>query len=326
MANWNNAFEQEPVDSAALTDGNEAIQATKVAVRERMEVEHEFGPNASIGVSQGKHKAGSAIIYSDSQPSTNPGGSALSSGDKGRLWYNTSAGRLYRWTGGGWDPIRTSRVFYTSTEPSDAIQGDLFYDTSKSSLSINTAATGSPENFFNISDGWDFRFTQSAANPNTTPPTRPSGQTISGSLDTGRLHIDTAAGKLYHYNGTGWDLVYTFNNYSISGTVTNKTISQQNADSVTQESVFTALKGALPGGTYIASGSFIYFQAGVKRFMTVSQASVTDASITIKGTRSGGTEGLVSLTFNNVANFLSESPTNVDDSTCSMDISLFGVS
>jgi len=79
---WNTgagSFEASPADGDQISEGAGKIRGTRIAVRERMAVEHDFGTGGGLG-DTGKHLEGSARAYiQDTTPSDT---------DEGRIWFS----------------------------------------------------------------------------------------------------------------------------------------------------------------------------------------------------------------------------------------------
>lgn len=139
----------------------------------------------------------------------------------GDLWIDTDDNnKLHRWNGTSWTAYRDTHLdylidvvdgktttFYSSTEPSEAVENDIWYDTGshkiKRKLSNNTwaditnealkAALDSAATAQATADGKIRSFAQTTA---------PTGMTAN---DVGDLWIDTDDNnKLYRWSGTGW--------------------------------------------------------------------------------------------------------------------------
>lgn len=100
---WNTTFNNSPSGSANLADGDDRIRETRVAVDERQQREHYWG-NGDTNSNHGLHKEGSAVAYyASTAPTKRPDGvDSLTSLDEGRLFYNSSTGILYVYSGSAW--------------------------------------------------------------------------------------------------------------------------------------------------------------------------------------------------------------------------------
>lgn len=107
---WDASFEAEPNNDTSPVIIDDSVREVKTNVRAVVGDEHEFDL-AETG-RQGEHKAGSAKAYHQSdetEPTTRPGGAALSADDAGRLNVVTNAelgGReMDVWDGSDWEPV-----------------------------------------------------------------------------------------------------------------------------------------------------------------------------------------------------------------------------
>lgn len=98
---WNASFEASPINTDKVGDGNEAFQYERIAIRERLNSEHEWDPAAvSPQARHGVHRQGSAVCWFQSSKPTNlPGGAQLGSSDIGRIWINSDSKVPYVWNG-----------------------------------------------------------------------------------------------------------------------------------------------------------------------------------------------------------------------------------
>jgi len=91
-------FPSSPTNQELISEGNEAIQATRAALIERMQTEHLLNTSDAMPqVKHGMHKEGSAKAYKNtSTPTVRPDGfTPLDTEDKGRLWYKGDGRGLY---------------------------------------------------------------------------------------------------------------------------------------------------------------------------------------------------------------------------------------
>lgn len=92
---WTSTFEANPPGSEAKSQGDNRIREHKEAVRERAEIEHDWGPSGAND--DGKHLAGSACaFYQSSEPAATSSGATLA--PSGRLLVRSDAqNQLYVW-------------------------------------------------------------------------------------------------------------------------------------------------------------------------------------------------------------------------------------
>jgi hypothetical protein len=89
---WDSAFEASPADSDELKYGASEIRELKLAISERLEVEHTFKAN-------GKHDPGKvSCVYSGTTAQI----AALTGMSAGAFAYNTDTGQFSRYTGAAW--------------------------------------------------------------------------------------------------------------------------------------------------------------------------------------------------------------------------------
>jgi hypothetical protein len=104
---WTTAFELIPAGSDLLSTVDTAIQGGKVAVRERMEREHNWGV-AGTQSKHGWHRAGSAMaFYQATAPTTkmDPAASALDADDAGRIFIDSDDFISFVWDGSAWQGL-----------------------------------------------------------------------------------------------------------------------------------------------------------------------------------------------------------------------------
>lgn len=95
---WNTSYENSPAAGDNPGGGDNAIRNLKTSVSTRVGKEHYFPTDDNLG-RQGIHRQGSAVAYfTDSEPQLRPpstGGTAFEEDiDEGRLWIDTSTGKL----------------------------------------------------------------------------------------------------------------------------------------------------------------------------------------------------------------------------------------
>jgi len=106
---WNESFENKPGDTDIVAEGPARIRETKKGVRERIEVEHYFGP--SEGSVPGAHK------FPFGNTAGRPGGVS------GRIYINTEKLAIEYYDGSSWKeiadrfPSGTKLLFPMSTPP-----------------------------------------------------------------------------------------------------------------------------------------------------------------------------------------------------------------
>lgn len=101
---WDTSYEASPAGGDSPTSGDDEMRSTKLAIRERAELEHIWGTGeASAG--HGWHREGSAKAYfQDAAPTNRPdNATSLTSDDAGRLWFDDNdSDRFYFYTGSTW--------------------------------------------------------------------------------------------------------------------------------------------------------------------------------------------------------------------------------
>lgn len=93
---WNASYENSPAAGDNPGGGDNAIRNLKTSISTRLAKEHRFPTDENLG-RQGIHRAGSAFPFiSESEPQLRTDGTDFENGiDEGRLWINSSNGRMY---------------------------------------------------------------------------------------------------------------------------------------------------------------------------------------------------------------------------------------
>lgn len=90
---WNAAFAAEPREKSAIGAGDDAIVRFKAAVADILGREHYFELSGSNPAMQGYLRGGSGKAFvQETSPTVRPNGTAFDETDKGRLWYQPTAG------------------------------------------------------------------------------------------------------------------------------------------------------------------------------------------------------------------------------------------
>lgn len=142
LAQWSAAYETEPADSDAISDGAGEIRDVKAKVRARIGAEHDFDTisTGNSGDETGRHLEGAArAFFESSAPSQLNGQDADSSQslDDGRIWFDSDDNNqcyVYDETAGAWETCSAS----------SASNRNLLYN---GSFEAGTAAGTNP-------DGW----------------------------------------------------------------------------------------------------------------------------------------------------------------------------
>jgi hypothetical protein len=99
--------EADPQNAEFVKDGAKEMRDLRIGVADRIAKEHEHPAASGAG---GEHKAGSAVVYSGSEPTTRPDGTtALDADDEGRLW--NDGGTLKYWNGTDWVALSSAASF-----------------------------------------------------------------------------------------------------------------------------------------------------------------------------------------------------------------------
>jgi hypothetical protein len=108
------AFETQPGDSDAVSQGAAEIRKLKENIRDRLQVEHYFGTGVGTD-DNGRHREGSAVQWFETPcPTSNvtadPGSgvSAYGTNDQGRLCKDTATGEEKVWNGSSYETLTTA--------------------------------------------------------------------------------------------------------------------------------------------------------------------------------------------------------------------------
>jgi hypothetical protein len=106
-SSWDASFEATPAGSDLLSTVDNAIQDEKLAVRQRLEREHNFAV-AGTQSKHGWHKAGSAVSFFQASAPTNkidPSAVALDTDDAGRFFVRSTDCVAFVWDGSAWQGL-----------------------------------------------------------------------------------------------------------------------------------------------------------------------------------------------------------------------------
>jgi hypothetical protein len=153
LITWNSLFELTPTNATYLKDVDDAILATKKAVKERVAAEHTFETKLDEDFSvydQGYHKAGSSRVWARAtepaymQPESEE--VALGAGQEGEVWLKGDVDSIdvipYVYNGTSWIRIQDKTLVLSVSTVDDwnilysAIDSYLVYDSSYSTGSV----------------------------------------------------------------------------------------------------------------------------------------------------------------------------------------------
>ena len=150
MPNYNTQFETLPSAGSNIGAGYQDIIETRIAMRERLEKEHEF--DFADQTRQGLHREGSAMVevYTgdalNMPPSTRPSsGAALTAADKGFIVFHKARGAFYIWDGTAFldsrevGALKTDAIAEKTADTGVTIEGTKFENKDVSGTNRNTA-------------------------------------------------------------------------------------------------------------------------------------------------------------------------------------------
>ena len=217
---WTAGFNATPLGSDDPKYGDDRIRELKLAVYERLAVEHNMDlTEAGTQPRQALHKAGSAVpFYQASAPTQRLNGVALAAVDNGALWIDSDDNALYVYVHGtGWIGIlsATARAWLTSRtisltgkcSGSAAFNGGGNFDLQVTAVTAdsctgNAATATTATTATNATNATNAEFAQHSDSIGFKPaPGSPSSPGTRGDM---AINLSSDTPYLWVHNGYGW--------------------------------------------------------------------------------------------------------------------------